>query len=461
MSSFEIVPKQKILCKELNTGKEYNGFFYFDDKTIKAEICSFDESFYIKEENPIFLRSEKNHIISLHSNISSPPGSCSRNIEPKMITYKQSIISDVAVIGHDKWGKDDLIKRVSFSIKHSDDLFKHRKTYDEYIKRKFTGSYKSDIFSVTVNHLRISVNYCATFTSEFDEPREIWTRVEIEFEEPLTLYDYVEHVLCVVRFLSLCLGIPLTPSDFKICRLSLEDMVVAVDSNSYAGDYSIEYVWPEIDFYDSDLWIGGSLVIAYDDEELEALKNCLIAWVGSHEHWRKASIQMMNCLSLNGEISSDRLLAACKWFEEIPLTQSQNAISDEHIKTISNVASEKASELGYSDIKKRISGSLKSIKSETHEDRFIRLVKMAKDKYGLDSIDDEIITYLKEAVAFRGKAAHGHFSPSNDEEFCTFTKSIYAMEALCFLITAYDLPINDSGVKRMHYHPFIQHYRLS
>lgn len=460
MSELEIIPKIKVLCRELNTGKEYNGFFYFDDKTIKAEICSFDGIFNIEEENPIFLHSENNHIISLHSNIISA-GSCSRNIEPKMTTYKQNIISNTAVIGYDKWEKDDVIKRVSFSIKHSDDLFKHKETYDRYIKGKSTEGCQSDVFSLTVNDLTINVNYCATFISGFDEPREIWPRVEIEFEEAVTLSDYVENVLCVVRFLSLSLGVPLTPSDFKICRLSFEDMVAAVDSNSYPGDYSVKYVWSEIDFYDRDLWVGGSLVRAYDDEDLEVLKSCLVAWVSRHDDWRKANIQMMMCLSLNGEISSDRLLAACKWFEEIPLTQIENVISDEHIKIITEIASGKASELGYSDIKKRISGSLKTIKSETNEDRFIRLVKMAKTRFSLASLDDEIVTCLMKAVAFRGKASHGHFSPSDDEEFRIFSKSIYAMEALCFLMTAHDLPINDSGAKRMHHNPFIQHYRLS
>ena len=249
MSKLEIIPKQKVLCRELNTGKEYNGFFYYDDKTIKAEICSFDEFFYIKEENTIFLHSENNHIISLHSNISSPAGSRFRGIEPKMTTYRQSILSNTAVIGHDKWEKDDLIKRVSFSVKHSDDLFKHKEIFDRYIKTKLTEEHESDIFSVTVNGLTIRVGYCATYSLDFDEPREIWPRIEIEFEEAVTLFEYLEYVKYVVRFLSLSLGVLLKPSGFKICRLSLEDMLAAVESNSYPGDYSVKYVWPEIDFW--------------------------------------------------------------------------------------------------------------------------------------------------------------------------------------------------------------------
>lgn len=462
MSDLEIVSGKSVLCRELNTGKEYKGFFYFDEKTIKAEICSFDGFFYIKEEPPIFLHSENNKIISLHSNISGPAGSCSRNIEPKMITHKQHIISNTAVIGHDKWEENDLIKRVSFVVSHSDNLFKHRDIFDRYIQDKFSKDCPSEIFSISVNGLKISVSYCATYNFEFNEPREVWPRIEIEFGEAVNLYEYLEHVECVVRFLSLSMGVPLTPSDFKICRLSFEDMVKAVEASSYPGDYAVQYVWPETDFHDGDLWVGGSLVRAYDDEELEAFKNCLTAWVLRYADWRKASIQMTRTLALNGEISPDRLLAACKWFEEIPLTKSENAITDEHIQEIVDIAAEKAETLGYSsDIKKRISGSLKSIKTETHENRFARLINLIDEKFSLGLPKDKFVDHLMKAQSFRGKAAHGHFSPSDEEEFQAFAKSIYAMETLCFLLTSYELPINDKGRERISYNSFMKNYRLS
>lgn len=458
MSVFEISPKEKVLCRELNTEKEYKGFFYFDEKSINAEICSFDDFFYIKDRD-IFLHTENNLIISLHDNITNPAGTSSRT-EPSMVTHTQNIISNTAVIGHDKWEKNDPIKRVSFLVKHADDIFKHRDIFDRYIKGKITEDRQSKIFSVNVNGLRINVSYCATYNFEFKEPRKVWPRVEIEFEEETTLSDYLEHVECITRFLSLSLGVPLIPSDFKICRLSFKDMISAIETNAYPGDYSVKYVWPEIEFCSSDLWVGGSLLRAYDDNELKAFKSCLQLWITRHKDWRKASIQMMRCLSLNGEISSDRLLAACKWFEEIPLTKSKTIISDEDINNIANLASQKALELGYSDIQSRVSGALKTIKSETHEDRFSRLTKMVKDKFKSEAVGTEIVVHLKKAIEFRGKAAHGHFSPKNEKEYRLFSKSIYAMEALCFLLTAYDLPINNDGIERMHNNPLLKNYRL-
>lgn len=379
-----------------------------------------------------------------------------------MITHKQHIISNTAVLGHDRWEEGDLIKRVSFVVNHSDDLLKNRGVFDRYIQDKFSEDCPSEIFSISVEGLKIGVSYCATYTAEFNEPRDIWPCIEIEFDEAVSLYEYLEHVECMVRFLSLSLGVPLIPSNFKICRLSFEDMVKAVEASSYPGDYAVQYVWPETDFRESDLWVGGSLVRAYDDDELEALKNCLTAWISRYADWRKASIQMMRSLALNGVISADRLLAACKWFEEIPLTKSENAITDEHIQEIAGIAAEKASSLGYgNEIGKRISGSLKSIKTETHENRFTRLINLIDEKLNLNFSKEEFVAHLMKAQSFRGKVAHGHFSPADEEEFRAFSKSIYAMEALCFLLTSHELPINNDGKERIRNNPFMKNYRLS
>ena len=457
----KIQKSKKLLCRELNTGKYNNGFFYFDGREIRTEICNFEEFFYIRPENDVFLQTENNHIISLHTNISAPPGQSSRCIDPKMSTYKQKTASSKAVIGHDKWKSGDILKRVSFYVDGSDDVLKHKEKFDAFVKSNFYDHREMNIFKVSTGDLNVSVDFTAEYNTEFSEPRDLWHRIEIEFLTDVFLSDYLESVLCIVRFLSFSLGIPLMPSDFKICRLSFEDMVAAVDSHSYPGDYDVEYAWSKTDFNRDELWSGASLVLGYDDVELVSLKECLVLWIQRDPKWRKAGIQMMYCLSLNREISSERLLSACKWFEEIPLADLKNAINDDDVKEIADVAASKALELGHKCLKKRITGSLKSIKSETHENSFRRLWKMVKTKFSIDYINDEIVTDLKRAIGFRGRAAHGHFTPSDNEEFRTFSKSIYAMEALCFLLTAYDLPISQQGIERLRRNPVVAHYRMN
>lgn len=170
---------------------------------------------------------------------------------------------------------------------------------------------------------------------------------------------------------------------------------------------------------------------------------------------------MMHSLTLRQQISADRLLTACKWFEEIPLTRAQPAIADDHIELIAQAAAQKGSDLGYAAIKNRITGALKSIRTESNEDRFSRLLNTVERKFGESIFDAVILTHLKRALEFRGKSAHGHFSPADDAEYRAFVKSICATEALCSLLTACDFPITSAGIERARSNPFVRDYRLA
>jgi hypothetical protein len=84
-----------------------------------------------------------------------------------------------------------------------------------------------------------------------------------------------------------------------------------------------------------------------------------------------------------------------------------------------------------------------------------------KQNFGPAVLDEMIIAHLKRVLELRGKSAHGHFSPADESEFRAFVKSVCAMEALCFLLTACDLPITAAGIERARSNPFIRDYRLA
>jgi len=456
----DISQSKKILCYELNTGKNYNGFFYFDDETIQAELISFDNVLSINADETIFLRTETNHIISLHNNFSSI-GHTSSGLTKKMRTFREKIISNNAIIGHDKWKENDPIKRVIFSIKHVDQLLKNIKQFDRFIKAKPYGEGKTEIFSIKVKGCMITAGYRAQYILGYDEPREVWPYITIEFDQAVPLSDYLDSVLSFVRFLSLSIGRAFTPSSIKICRLSVNEMINAVEDNSYHGEYSVKYVWPGIDFQDSDIRIGGALFRLHDDHDSKIFKEGLKSFFDSEKDWRKAHIQMMVCLELDQEISARRLLEACKWFEEIPSTKAENAIKDTDLKIISENTANEAKKLGYDNLEQRVFGVLKSIKKETNEMRFKRLVSKLKNKFVLDFLDQDLIDHLKKAFQYRGRTAHGHFSPKDDEEFSSFLKSIYAIEMFCFLLVADSLPLDERGIERVANHRFVQNYKYS
>ena len=61
---------------------------------------------------------------------------------------------------------------------------------------------------------------------------------------------------------------------------------------------------------------------------------------------------------------------------------------------------------------------------------------------------------------FRGKVAHGHYEPKDDPESESFARSIFAVEALCLLLTCFDMPMTKDGLDRIKHNPLVEHYRL-
>jgi hypothetical protein len=457
MSAFQIKSGETVHCVELSSGKKLTGTFRFDQEGIRAYIYSYEEFVFIKQEEPIVLLTEKNEMVSLHRILTSPPGNNSRMIDPKRTIYRQDIRSDIAVIGHDEWGAIEKIKRVSFTVKHTEELLRHQAKTKSLSKRRVPND--SSLYSESIGNMKVGAGYIVTYSLDFDAPTNIQPRYELEFTDGTTLYNYVEHVSCYVQFLSFSLGVHLKPSDIRISRHSQDEMRVLLEKQSYPGDHNVNYVWPEVEINTSDLWAGGFSIMAWDDDELLVLRQCIVSWIGRYAEWRNAYVLMMTSLTLKGEISANRLIAACKWFEEIPLTKLQNIIAVEHINAIAGAAAEKACELGYNPaIKLRIAGSLRTIRKESHKDRFSRLVTLLRQRFGYSILPEDVVNHLCRAIKFRGRTAHGHFQSRDKAESRAFSKSIYAMEAICYLLTALDLPIHENGLQRVHRNPVIRDY---
>lgn len=87
------------------------------------------------------------------------------------------------------------------------------------------------------------------------------------------------------------------------------------------------------------------------------------------------------------------------------------------------------------------------MKKESNSERFVRLRQSIAERFG-EAIGVDIIPHLLTAMQYRGRVAHGHFQPADDEDFQAFAKSIYAMEALCYLLTIKDLPMSAEGAER-------------
>jgi len=448
-------------CVEMVTGRNLTGNILLSEESICAHIYSYTESFYIDGEKPIFLQAETNEIVSLHSNFTTGPGTIWRGIEPLRTTYRQEIISNLAVVGFDPWTAEDKVKRVTFSVKHTKELMRHKEKFGAVGRERFPREGELTIFTDVAEGITVKSWYAATYGMDFDAPKELWPVFEIEFDEPRSIMNYIVSVSDFVGFLSFCLGVQLKPSAIRIDRFSFGEMTAAITSQSYPGNHEVHYVWPESQVDTQSLWIGGSPVRAWDDEELKALRECIVAWMNRAGQWRKPYRLMMESLGLKNVVSAERLINACRWFEDIPLSKTQNALSDEEIESISAAAAKKADEFGISPvIRERIASAIRRVKSESAEQRFTRLVAMVEGKFGKGILDENAIAHLRRAIQFRGRTAHGHFNPESDAEFRAFSKSTRAMEALCYLLTAVDLPISDAGKQRTGANPIVQDYRM-
>jgi hypothetical protein len=458
----KIARGKSLHCVELVTGERLTGNVLISDDEIRANIYSFTDFFHIKGEQPVFLQAETNDIVSLHSNITTTAGTNSRNIEPKRASWRQEIISNVAVVGHDPWTAGDGVKRVAFEVKHTNQLMRHDAKVKVIGRTKYPKEEHLTLFNDTAEGMTLRAWYGASYGMEFDAPKELWPSFEIEFDEPRSVQDYILYVSDYVNFLSFCFGVNLKPLAIRIDRFSFAQMMEAIEKHEYPGDHEVHYVWPEIEIDNRDLWIGGSPVRSWNDEELASLRECLITWMNRAVAWRKPYNLMMVSFGLRNVVSPERLLNACRWLEDIPIAKAQLVLSNSDIDMIAATATAKAQELGHGPaIGERIAGAIRWIRAETAEQQFKRLIGTVEAKFGNEILPPEAVDHLKRAINFRGKSAHGHFNPGSDAEFRAFSKSTRAVEALCYLLTALELPISNEGLQRVRSNPVLRDYRLA
>jgi hypothetical protein len=169
---------------------------------------------------------------------------------------------------------------------------------------------------------------------------------------------------------------------------------------------------------------------------------------------------MMGSLKFIGEISAERMLAAFKWLEEIPIAVQLQPVDSDHVDCIASCAAEVALRLGYDNWVDRIRGSLRVLRFESHRDRFTRLIKSIRHRLGTNIVDDLIVEHLMRATMFRGKVAHGIFEPKDEAERLDFIRATAALECFNYLLMVRDLPVSETGVERVRSSKLVSEYRL-
>jgi hypothetical protein len=459
MMSKDIEIGREYFCKEVASGRE--GRFSISEDYIKATLFAFDERFHIETDGVVVLRTENNKLVSLHHNFDGGSGGSGFvNSDPPMFSDAHTIISNIAVVGYSAWEAHDLLRQADFAVPQTSDLLHHSAKFRALAETEIGSITDQELLTLHAGGMTVRIWYGASGSMDFSRPHRIEPQVVLEFDDGQTLISYFDHVNCVVRFFSAALCHRLQPRDIIVRRLSRANWLAAIKAKQHFGDHSVWYIWPE-NYEGDDHWVGRSFVHMRDDAELESFSACLKAWIERDSKWSNAANLMMTAFKLKNEISPNRLLTAFKWLEETPGTSVLPVIDPADVEEIAKAAAAKASELGYDNIEKRIRGSLAVLKTESHDQRFVRLISETAAVFGNEIVPEDLIDFLKKAVGFRGKAAHGHFEPDSEEEFQDFSRATYALECLSYLLMLKDLPINPEGIKRVRRSRPVQTFRHS
>ncbi len=425
-----------------------------------VELYAFDERHLSGDfDHLLVLRLENNTIVSLHNNVAGSAGINHMDLVKRRWTSRRHILSNVVITGDDAWLQSDTVRRISFSIEHAEELLRYSHKFQAVVEAELGDVLDTTLFVLSAAGMTVKAWYPASSDLTFKRATHITVRYGIEFDEPRDLTSYMPEMLRLVQFVSAAMGHRFTPSNIHLSRLSDTEQLAAVDAGTGYREHKVHYIWAS-DAPKSNIWIGNSFAHVRDETELAAFQDCLKAWLERDSAWRSAANMMMGSLALQRVMSGDRLMTACRWLENIPGADSEMAVSDDDIDAIARVASAEAENRGHKDYQSRIAGVIRSqLKKESNSERFTRLHHSICHKFGNDALEPDIITNLLRAMQFRGRIAHGDFEPDNEAEYRSFARSVYVMEAMCYLLTIRDLPMSLEGIQRAKGQQIVANFR--
>ena len=443
-------------CREVGSRKQVFGSVEICRSHITAHLYNYDEDFLIDVGKPIFLEDDTGRIVSLFFAAVIASGRRGRSRKPSKKIFYKNITAGLAVVGDSCWTETTLIKQVDFSCNSAQAIFADNNKIKELYDKK--SSDKNNIlFSEELDLLKITAWCSEKYGVYSHHPQEINVKFQVSFKQDVSITAYINEVIKFVQFLSYSVGSYLNPDDILLSSHLLEEAETNDQALFY---YSAHYVLPEVNNKESSIRVWSSMITAENDKELLHFCRCMICWIQRSDKWKNANCLMMDCIALSGEVTSTRLLTAYKWLEEIPILKRHAELNSESLRVIVKAASRAAENLGHRGLNNRIAGSLKSITSESRKQFFERLKKVVGEKVKSNLADQIDLDDLINASRFRGRCAHRYFIPKDQNEFDLLHRAILAIEALCVLISAIDMPISTEGIERIADHPLFRSYRL-
>jgi hypothetical protein len=433
------------------------GIFSIDGTDIRLRLVHFDEHFHVSDEAPLKVRTEANWTASLFDTISEGAGHI---MCADRVAFSQNVLVNTALIGWDAWTADDRVRRTQFRVFEVELFLRHWPTFKGLLDSQFGKASNQEAFDVPVAGGCVRVQYNASGNTQSHYPRDVWAVVEMEFDEGISLSAMRNRSITMLRFLSAVASTHLQAREQIVSRLTRNEWLTAVKAREHPLDYSVYY-------YEGDkknTSPGGrrgphcAFAHLYDDTERNAFIACLQVWFSRNADWEGAASAMMSTFALHDEMSPERLLNATKWIEATPGTKPQPAMSEDHILALCKLVSRNAEKLGYGVIAGRLRNSLRQIANEQNAQRFARLVSELKTFYGDQVVGDDLAEWVAEAFSWRGRAAHRPMIGYTEVEYKRLFKAIQAAECFAYLMLIRDLPMSDTGRKRVASAELVERY---
>jgi len=445
-------------CRRETAGQ--TGHLSIGSEGMSVELFDYDSFFHVDDGAVLHLRLEDSRSVSLYDTVAGGTGNRSLLGENPVTTYAAKIHANTVVVGHQPWEISDAIRRTSFRIKKAKSLLDNATKVRRLASRALAfRAGDSQLFEVRSRDLTVRCWYGGSGSLDLGL-NEWWPVFDIEFGEPRTLHSYLGDVHRVLRFFSAAAGFQLTPSEISMSRFTEQENGKRLERDLRDDLFDVEYMWAEAPVREFDLRPHYSFVCAFDAREIRSMGACLAAWLDRSSEWEEASTLMMGSLGLHDQVSGERLLMACRWLEKIPGAKAERTLEDEDLSAVTGAALEAAESRGLKGLEGRISGALRTLRSEANRDRLSRLVATVAKRFPESGLDEATVDHLMLAQKLRGVVAHGLFEPEAGSSRA-LQRAFTATEALSYLLMIKDLPLTQKGRGRATSSRLVRDYRYA
>lgn len=286
---------------------------------------------------------------------------------------------------------------------------------------------KLDAAVITLGSTRISlvIELASKSTAQGIKHTEI-RRVKIEYQFGRQLADAMADVTSVCDFMSMMLGVVISPGDM--------DVALNGPGVSSPNQFSIHGTFrtPGKKLRSSEAYEA----IMSPEANRESYERAFAIWMARRSEWQQADALGIENLQMEGRLDRGRFLNAVGWFEAIPeiYARTKPKIPKAAIRKAVVAAAKSLSGDGHEGLQERVSNLIGMLNAPTLASRLEQAAIFLRSRYGKSILPNDLEQNVPIIAAIRNNFAHGDdaFLGKNSDRV---HEMMLATEAICHLLT--------------------------